>query len=165
MEKHRAICTVAPNRDTRVMLGESWERIARSERRESRCATLGTMFAIRVSMNNANRSVEVSGIIVRSARMLGGRTVFSAWIRQASPANGCGTIMSDGAGWLGRVTTESLPAEIDAIPARVGGEWNEERFAAIDAWRAERRAAAYAAIVAAFPEAADGFRDMGEITI
>lgn len=59
----------------------------------------------------------------------------------------------------GSLPSRRLPADIDAIPV------GPARFAAVDAFRAANEAAAYEAIVAAYPEAADGRRQNGEIEL
>lgn len=60
--------------------------------------------------------------------------------------------------WFGKIGSRALPADIDALPV------NEARFAACDAWRKGEYARAHAAIIAAFPEAAQG-KDGGFGTI
>jgi hypothetical protein len=62
---------------------------------------------------------------------------------------------------LGSVMSRVLPAWIEALPV------GEARFDACDAHRDANRTEAYAAILAAFPEATDGKRDrlMGTIEI
>ena len=63
-----------------------------------------------------------------------------------------------GNGWpTGRVGTRRLPAEIEAMPR------GEARYAAVRAFQEAEYARAYDAILAAYPEAASGHRDMGEI--
>lgn len=61
---------------------------------------------------------------------------------------------------VGRVGTRRLPADLEALTA-----YSSERSKAVGAWYAAQYDEAYAAIVTAFPEAADGRRDMGEITV
>lgn len=59
--------------------------------------------------------------------------------------------------WYGRVGTDRLPPELDALPAM-----SLERSRAVDDWHAGLYDDAYRLIVAAFP-GATGRRDMGEI--
>jgi len=71
---------------------------------------------------------------------------------------------TDEHGWLGQLGSRPLPEDIDAIPVRVNGTWNQTRFDTIDAWRAGLSFASYEAILAVYPEAAGGKRrDNGEI--
>lgn len=57
----------------------------------------------------------------------------------------------------GSLQSRRLPKEIDAIPV------GQARFDAVDAFRHANENQAYTAIIAAFPEAADGRRVNGEI--
>jgi len=58
------------------------------------------------------------------------------------------------------VGSRPLPPELDALPA-----YSDERYRAVSAWHAAQYDEAYAAIVAEYPEAADGERSMGEIRL
>jgi hypothetical protein len=64
-------------------------------------------------------------------------------------------------GWWGRLGTDRLPADLDALPAM-----SDERIAAVVAWHDALYATAYALIRRAFPELNEvGAREsMGEIT-
>jgi hypothetical protein len=81
--------------------------------------------------------------------------IYRVW----APRNGHGTITTINGAWMGRVGTEALPAALDALP------YGAERCAAVRAWQQAQYDAAYAAILAAHPEAAAGRRDMGEIEV
>ncbi|MGE5571096.1 MAG: hypothetical protein ACM3S5_18835 [Rhodospirillales bacterium] len=69
--------------------------------------------------------------------------------------------LSDGrsTNWWGRLGTRGLPSDINALPV------GEARSNAVAAYHDKQYALAYRLILAAFPEAADGRRDMGEIEI
>lgn len=60
---------------------------------------------------------------------------------------------------MGKVTSRPLTAELDALPIR-----SLARLEAVQAFYRDLYREAYAAIVAAFPEAADGRFSHGEIT-
>ncbi len=60
----------------------------------------------------------------------------------------------------GSIPSRRLPEEIEALKPG-----SPERLVACDANRRANEAEAYAAIVAAYPEAADGRRGMGEIEL
>jgi len=61
---------------------------------------------------------------------------------------------------MGRVGMRRLPAALEALPA-----FSDARLTAVQAWEGEQEHEAYAAIVAAFPEAAFGRRSSGEISL
>lgn len=60
----------------------------------------------------------------------------------------------------GEVGTELLPEDLDALPA-----YSQERLQAVTAWQAARYAEAHAAILEAFPEAAQGTKSMNGISL
>lgn len=68
------------------------------------------------------------------------------------------SLMSHGGTWLGELTSRRLPDAVEALKGTV-------RYDACDAFRAANRTEAYAAIVAAFPEAAEGTRRDGQIEV
>jgi hypothetical protein len=106
-------------------------------------------------------TVRVDAYLVQRYRILGTPCfVYQAW----APIPGLvfggpySTITSDGGDWWGRLGTERLGPDLDALPR------GEERVAAVRAWQQANDDRAYAIILRAFPEAAEGRRDMGEIT-
>lgn len=107
---------------------------------------------------------QANGLTVEKYNIIGTHLwVYGAWERTSalgSRYEGHSTIQSanDG-GWLGRVGTRRLTPELDAL-----APYSQERFDAVCAFYDAQYAEAYAAIVAAFPEAAEGRRDAGEIT-
>lgn len=111
-------------------------------------------------MNNETR--QVGEIKVRATRILGtSAVVLSAWV----PGKLCGehhTVTTFGDDWYGRVGTERLPAELDALRG-------EERSRAVRAWQERKYLAAYKLIGEAFPELdariAAGRWAMGEVEI
>jgi hypothetical protein len=91
--------------------------------------------------------------------------VFSAWEESApmgAHSSLCLSTYEDKTGvWFGRVgTNRDLPAEVEALPAG-----SDERIAAVRQWYESHYERAYAAIIAAHPEAATGKRDSGEIEL
>lgn len=62
--------------------------------------------------------------------------------------------------YCGRLGTERLPSSIDAMPAL-----SDERSRHAKMWIESRYDLACRAIIAAFPEAAEGEQDMGSITV
>jgi len=107
----------------------------------------------------------VGDVIVNRFRIIGTRTLVYQALERWSSENGIGSHSSltsvDGRdGWYGRVGTKRLPANLDALPAMT-----QERFDAVDAWHGQEYDRAYAAIIAAYPEAEGGRRRMGEIEI
>ena len=108
-----------------------------------------------------------SGIRVQRIRMLGGTPwyTFAAWEPSASFFSGAAhstvTTFDDAPGaWFGKVSTGPLPADIAALPART-----EKRATAVRAWFDSEYARAHAAIVEAFPEAAQGEKSGSEISM
>jgi hypothetical protein len=74
-------------------------------------------------------------------------TTYAAYV--PSSYFGChSALYSTEAGVLGDVTSEMLPADLDALPS-----YSKERLDAVRAWRGELLDAAGAAIREAFPEA------------
>lgn len=94
---------------------------------------------------------------IHVTNLIGSETrIASAW----EPYAGHSTIMSLDGERMGRVGTEPVPAELDALPAR-----STERMDAVRAWQRERDERAYAAILAERPEFANGERRHGEISL
>ncbi len=100
----------------------------------------------------------IGEVLVQCIRIIGTNAlVFSAYV----PSSICGkhhNIMTHNGQWYGMVGTETLPAELDALPA-----CTDERSLKVRAWHAERYRAAHTLIIEAFPEAAKGRPDMAEI--
>jgi hypothetical protein len=102
-----------------------------------------------------------NSIVIQKTRIIGTKIVaYSAW----TPSSYTGrhqTVTSIDGVCHGKVGTERIPAEIDALPV-----YTQERADAVLAWYAAQREIAYAAILAAHPEAAAGQRDgMGQIEV
>lgn len=97
-------------------------------------------------------------VLVRK-QPIGGRTVYSAhqWVNGRAKDR-FSSISHEGERQFGRLGTDCLPASIDALPAM-----SDERSRQVKAWREAVYKDAYEMIVKAFPEAATGRRDMGEI--
>jgi hypothetical protein len=90
------------------------------------------------------------------------RIIFAVYEAHA----GHSSFMTGPAGvWVGQVTSRPLPSELDAIPVRVDGAWNQARFDAIDAWRASLESECRKAIVAVYPEASSGTARGGEYEV
>lgn len=98
---------------------------------------------------------------VRKTRIIGTRcVVYSAW-EPSSLLGKHGTVTTNAYGdWIGRVGTRAISPEVEKMK---GG--SPERCAAVDAHHKAQYEEAYAAIIARYPEAAEGRRDMGEIEI
>ena len=97
-------------------------------------------------------------IAVTRTNIIGTRfQVHDAWV-QDDGGRSFGTITTIDGRWFGRIGTERLPREIDALPV-----YSEERAVAYRRWRDNTYAGAYALIRCAFPEAAEGTEDMGRI--
>ncbi len=102
---------------------------------------------------------------VRRYRVHGGAPLFVHDVYTPSPASKRGgwtahssvTTIDGVKGWCGRVGTEELPADLDALPAMT-----HERSVAVHAWFEERYAFAYALIREAYP-GIEGRETMGEI--
>jgi hypothetical protein len=112
------------------------------------------------------KKVLPNGILVQRYNIIGTNWwCYEAHVPQEGLTGGCSSICHELDRWWGKIGTEPLPPEVDAIPARLNGQWNQARFDACDKFHQERYEAAYTAIVEAFPEAANGRRSMGTIDI
>lgn len=60
---------------------------------------------------------------------------------------------------FGQIGTRKLSAELSALP------YDRKRFDAVGAWHEAQYQEAYRAIIAKHPEASNGIRSMGQITI
>lgn len=116
--------------------------------------------------NPAN--VRVGGLTVNAGRIIGTpHVVFSCY----EPARGYeshSSFLTINGQHMGRVGTRRLPPEIDALPGPyVYGVADEgaARMAAVDRWHRDQYEECYRAICAAFPEACDGRRSSGEISV
>lgn len=98
-----------------------------------------------------------SGIKVQRTEIIGGGVTYSAWAPSSLTGNH-GTISTIDGAWYGRLGTERLPADLEALPAMT-----EQRSTAVRAWQNTRYEAAYEAILEAFPGAFGGRRTMGSI--
>ena len=98
---------------------------------------------------------------VERTRIIGTNAVaFSVWEPTSGPMGEHSTKTTFDEVWHGRVGTRRLTKELDAMkPGSV------ERINAVQAFQNAQYEEAYADIIAAHPEAAGGYRSMGEITI
>jgi hypothetical protein len=110
-----------------------------------------------------------SGTIVSQVRIAGTNVhVFSAWSKSAAglifAGRGFSTVTHFGDECFGRIGTERIPAEVEALQAG-----SERRSIAVRSWYGERKAVAVAAIFEAFPELVEaGARvdlSMGEVEL
>jgi hypothetical protein len=106
--------------------------------------------------------VMVDGHLVWRFRILGTTT----WVHQAwAPVAGLfgapySTLTHAEDRWWGKLGSERLTPELDALPAL-----SAERSRAVRAWQDARFEAAYPLIVRAFAETAGGYRSQGEIML
>ena|SRR5688572_11776287 len=102
----------------------------------------------------ATSTVLANGLTVESYGIIGtDALVYAVWEAYA----GHSTYRHDDAGVkLGRVGTRRLPTDLDALRGN-------ERYTRVRAWQEAQYAEAYAAILAVYPDAADGHRSMGDI--
>lgn len=99
-------------------------------------------------------------MIVVTTRVIGTRIdVFSVWERTSGYAGPHSSFFTIGDVLMGKVGARRLPFEIDVLPR------GDTRLAAVTAFQQAQYEEAYAAILAEYPQAAQGRRDMGEITI
>ena len=92
------------------------------------------------------------GIVVRRYRSPKGWH-YDAW-KLVTRYGSHSTVIDSADGRLGRIGSEQLPSELDAAPFSPD-VYSEARIAKVNAFRESFYAAAYAAIEAAFPEAAE----------
>lgn len=86
-------------------------------------------------------------------------TVYSAWVpSQLMGAHSSLMRFDDDPRWWGRIGTERLPVDIETLRG-------EARITRVREWQEDRYTIAYQTILAAHPEARDGKRSMGEITL
>jgi len=108
-----------------------------------------------------NATPTAGQVKVHAVRIIGTRlVVYSAYEYGDGTTRTHSTVQNFNGRYWGRIGCASLPAELDALPAR-----SDERWAAVRTWQASEYERAYAAIVATFPAAADGRRSMGDITV
>jgi hypothetical protein len=114
----------------------------------------------------ASQAVNIGGFTVVRYNIIG-TNLFVHEVYEPSPSNGAHfashhSLMSGSTygqpGTLGKVGTRDLPADIDALPAR-----SDERYHAVRAFHQAQYDEAYALILRAFPDAATGRRDMGDV--
>ncbi len=100
-----------------------------------------------------------NGLVVTKTKILGsGRFVFDAY-EPSSYFGKHSTLFTIEGQCHGSVPSRRLPEEIDIIPV------GSARWEALDAFRSANETEAYAAILAAFPEAAKGHLSMGHIDL
>ena len=101
-----------------------------------------------------------SGIVVKRSRILSTQfVIYSAWERGATTGTHSTITTIDGA-WYGTFHSRRDESTFAHLP---GG--SPERIAAVRAHYAANDAAAYEAIITAFPEATEGRRSDGEIEV
>jgi hypothetical protein len=103
------------------------------------------------------RQVE-GGKLVHRYSIAGTRTIVFAAYEPARLMGTHSTITTCNGAWVGTVASRALPPELDDMHG-------EERYAAVDAWRQDKEAQAYALIVQAYPDAIFGQRRHGDIEI
>lgn len=97
----------------------------------------------------------VGNVIVHKFEMLpkgSGRVIFGAY-EASSYFGDHSSLMTIEGQTCGSIASRRIPAEIDALPV------GPVRWEALDAFRAANLREAFAAILAAFPEAVEGRRD------
>lgn len=100
-----------------------------------------------------------TGEVIQKTRIIGmNLDVYSAWEPTEDHAHSTITTFEDYGPWYGRVATRRLTPELDALPAM-----SRERSEAVGRWHEAQYEEAYALILAAFPEAANGRRSSGHI--
>jgi hypothetical protein len=105
-----------------------------------------------------NETRKAGNVTVTRSRVLGTACyVYTAW--EPSSATGHGTVTTIDGAWHGEIGSRRAPEAALALPV------GPARWAALDADRAAQYAEAHAAIVAAFPEAAEGTRENGRISV
>lgn len=113
-----------------------------------------------------NETRFVGEIAVQRYQIIGTRIwVYAAWEPSPRRADSVGTVHStitsidSQPGWYGAIGTRELPPEIEALPR------GDARIEACRAYREREHARAREAIVAAFPEAARGTPQDGQIEL
>lgn len=113
-------------------------------------------------MNNTHKTLP-SGIIARRYRIIGTDHFEYEALRPTAGGqySGYTSFSRVGNGVLcGVVGTESLPADLDALPA-----YSQGRLESVKAWQAARNEEACQAILEAFPESAEGTRSSHGISL
>lgn len=110
-------------------------------------------------MKNAHITLP-SGIIAERYRIIGTNHFEYRALRPSPGYTGYFSFATVDGVTCGYVGSETLPADLDVLPA-----CSEVRRQAVEAWQAERYAEAHAAILEAFPEAAQGTKSMNGISV
>lgn len=110
----------------------------------------------------ATETRTANGLTVQRYDIIGTAiTVYGAWEPTAPTGRALyahTTIQTIEGRSMGRVGTRGLTPELHALPS-----FSDARMDAIDAWHEAQEQEAYAAIIAAFPEAQGGRRTEGQI--
>jgi hypothetical protein len=110
-------------------------------------------------MNNATATLP-NGIIVERYRIIGTSHFEYRALRPCPGYQGYHSFTTIDGVTCGYVGAENLPDDLEALPA-----YSQERRQAVEAWQAAKYAEAHAAILEAFPEAAQGTRSMNGISL
>ena len=102
----------------------------------------------------------VGSVIVTKHSVAGSNAVVYAAYEPSSYFGRHSSLFTIDGQCCGSLPSRRIP---EAIEAMRGG--SPERCAACDAFRAANESEAYAAIVSAYPEAANGYRSLGEIEV
>ncbi len=98
--------------------------------------------------------------VVHKYNIIGTRLiVYNAW-EPSSVMGKHSTITTIDGKWYGRLGTSQVPPDINALPAG-----SDERIKAVRTYFDKEETEAYRIVIEAFPEAAAGTRDMGDIEI
>ncbi|MDP2730341.1 MAG: hypothetical protein Q8O55_07655 [Dehalococcoidales bacterium] len=111
-------------------------------------------------MEHINEYKHIGDKVVNKYNIIGTNlVVYNAW-EPSSITGKHSSITTVDEKWYGKIGTSHVPPALDALPAG-----SDERIKAVHAYFEEEYAEAYRLIVEAFPEAATGTRDMGDIEI
>lgn len=105
--------------------------------------------------------VETGPVRVEKSRILATDDVcYTVWVPCDGPMGRFATLTTLEGVWYGRVGTDRLTPDLDKLKPG-----SDERIVKVREFMEKRYAVAYEAILLAFPEARDGRRSMGEITV
>lgn len=110
-----------------------------------------------------NEQRQANGLTVEKYNIIGTAVwVYGAWEPSECPGNGLmhghSTVQYTETGVIGQVGTRRLTPELDALKP-----YSQERLDAVRSYHEAQYAEAHAAILAAFPETAEGRREGAEI--
>ena len=108
--------------------------------------------------SNVDATRKVGSVVVHRYRIIGTpRVVHAVYVPGATYFSEFSTTFRIDGVLCGKLTSKQIPANVNALPV------GPARFAACDAHRSELEEQAYRAIVEAFPDAAHGAREHGDI--